>query len=235
MALALVHSQGSTAAASLTPAYTVTATGTASGTGLVIVVLFAGGAQTISSITDDKSNTWTQAIANTTSITLRGSIWYVDPATYVSGVTTVTVHFSGGTPTTQWFFYEVSGMASAPFDKTGSNEAGNSSAPTATTATLAQANEFAAAGIGWNDVTHTISGLSAGWSAETLQSGNSGRLQAAHQITAATTALTYAGTINANANAWVDVIATFKEAAAVTSAPLPIRVMSQAVSTAAVY
>lgn len=237
MALALVNSQGSTAASGTGPNYTVTASGGAAGTGLIIVIgwrVAAAASQTITGIVDNKANTWVKAVAdNDATSTVKEDIWYVDPATYVSGVTTITPTFSIAA-TSGWFFYEVSGMANAPLDTAPTGTHANSTAPTITTATLAQAAEFAVGGIAWGSNSATISGQTAGWTLDTNQvvTAPNMSLAPAHQITAATTALVYAGTLSA-ANRWSDLVATFKQGSG-TSAALTATIAGSGAMTATI-
>jgi hypothetical protein len=222
VALALVHSQGSIAASGTGPNYTVTSTGSAAGTGLIIVIgwrIAVAASQTITGVIDNKGNTWVKAQAdNDATSTQKADVWYVDPATYISGVTTITPTFSIAA-SSGWFFYEVSGMANAPLDAAPTGTHASSTAPTITTAVLAQATEFAVAGIAWGSNAATISGQTAGWTLDTNQVAASPNmtLAPAHQITAATTALTYAGTLSGS-NRWSDLVATFKEGSGTSAA-----------------
>lgn len=212
----LVQHVGGTAVSGTTGVYTVTATGTAAGTGLAIIVgwrIAAAASQTITSITDNKGNTWAaENIDNDATSTQKADIWSVNPSVYISGVTTITVHFSIAA-SSNFDFYELSGgdMGGAWGDIGGSNHA-SSTAPTTSTPALAGATEYVIAGIAWASSTVTISGITAGWTTETLQTtagAPNQRLQSAHQTTAATTALTYAGTLSV-ATRWSAVVCPFK-------------------------
>jgi hypothetical protein len=93
---------------------------------------------------------------------------------------------------------------------------GSTAATTNATATLAQAVEFAAACLVWDHSATTISALTAGFTSDSTVTSAGGdangtAFQHGYQITAATTALTYAGTLSVsrpNAGS----IATFKGA-----------------------
>lgn len=219
MALALVNNQGGTAVSGLTATYTVTATGTASGTGLALVVgwrIVAAASQTVTGITDNKGNTWNQEnVDNDATSTVKADLWGVRPSVYISGVTSITVTFSIAA-SSAWEFYELSGGLNGSWGDIGGSGHASSTAPTVSTATLAQSGEFVVAGIAWGSSTATISGLTAGWTNETgLVMGTAPNLslQPAHQAAPGTTALTYAGTLSAS-NRWAAVACPFMAAAA---------------------
>ncbi len=214
-----------------------TATGSAAGTGLVIAVAFRNSsspATSVSSITDSAGNTWVKAIAdNPATRNQAAEIWYVDPSTYIPGVTTYTITFAAACVAVARF-YEISGGASSWLDQAVKGAGANSSAPTVSTATLAQASEFAISIIGIGSNAATLSGLTSGWSTSTMDiNGSSPTTEetSGHQITAATTALTFAGTISI-ARVWSDLIATFKAAAAVSGRPPAPLVVRQAIMRA---
>jgi hypothetical protein len=223
MALNLVTSQGGTAASGLTATYTVTSTGTAAGTGLALIIAWriaAAASQTITGVTDNKGNTWIKEFSdNDATSTVKADIWSVPPSTYISGVTTITVTFSIAA-SSAWYHYEVSGgdAVSADWGDQGIGGHGSSTAPTASSGTLGQADEFVMGGIAWGSNTVTVSGVTASWTQDTLETATSPnlRLQPAHQIVSATTALTLAGTLSASTR-WSVLGVTFK---AGTAGPL---------------
>lgn len=218
MGIGLVLTQGGTAATATSATYTVTSTGTAAGTGLAIVIgwrIAAAASQTITSVTDNVGNAWVALKSdNDATSTQKLDVWHVDPGGYKSGVTSITVQFSI-TATSAWQHYEISGAGpgwSAGLDVGAAGHA-SSLAPTATTAALSQYETFAIGAIAWGSSSATISALTAGWTNETLLTVSTApntRLQAAHQITAAKTALTYAGTLSAS-NRWSDIVVTFRQ------------------------
>jgi hypothetical protein len=220
MGLTLVNGpngQGSNAASGTTATYTVSATASALGTGLVLVVgwrIAVAASQTITGITDNMGNKWVpENTDNDATSTEKADIWTVFPATYIPGVTSIVVSFSIAA-SSDWTLYEISGGST--FGDWGDIGAGNhasSTAPTVSTGVLAQASQIAIAGIAWASNAATISGLTAGWTADTLQTGASPnqRLQPAHQIISSTAALTFAGTLSGS-NRWAAVICTFKAA-----------------------
>ena len=223
MALALVNGpngQGGTAASATSAVYTVTATGAAAGTGLILRIgwrIAAAASQTITSVTDNKGNTWIkEASDNDATSTVKMDEWSVTPKTYISGVTSITVNFSIAA-TSAWTLWEVSGGDAVIADWGDQFAAAhaNSTAPAAgPTATLSQANEFVTAAIAWGSNSATISGLTASYTADTLQTVATApnlRLQPAHQIVASTTGVSFAGTLSA-ANRWSNFPTTYREA-----------------------
>jgi len=120
---------------------------------LLVLNLIAGNADTISSITDNRSNTWTLAVnsSNPTVGERQSWLYYVKNA--ASGATTVTVTYSGGMfPDSSYIAREYSGMdTAAPLDKTSSANDGSSFVQThsaGTTAATTQADELVVLGGG---------------------------------------------------------------------------------------
>jgi hypothetical protein len=218
MGLALVLTQQGTAASTTQATYTVTSTGSAPGTGLALWIgwrVVTAASQTITGITDNVGNAWVPLKSdNDATSTVKADVWHVDPGGYKPGVTTIVVSFSI-TATSGWQHYEISGAGpgwSGGLDIGAAGHA-SSTACTATTAALSQVETFAVGGIVWGSNSATISSITAGWTTETLITVSTApnlRVQAAHQFTAAKTALTYAGTLSAS-NRWSAIVVTFRQ------------------------
>jgi hypothetical protein len=136
MASIVQHLVAQTSANQTTVVATVTSTGSAR---LLVVALGNGGGRTVSTITDNIGNTYVQAsgaAATETADTFGSDVWYVLSA--ASGVTTITVTFSGaaGTFNKQCFFWEVSGFTTAAFDGANAVSNGTTTASTATGAAV---------------------------------------------------------------------------------------------------
>jgi len=196
-----------------------TVTATQAGNMPAIVVCFSGSnGNVINTVADNKSNSWAKAKSvNPGASKLACEIWYVDPATAIAGITTVTVTFSV-TATADGRFFEASGIANAPHDSTGGAvNNGSSTTPTVTGGTLAQADEWVLACCGYATTGTITLDTSHGWTndAKTINSGtNKTDQQVSYQETAATTALTHAPTLGTTGN-WVEVMAAFKVAGGV--------------------
>ncbi len=120
---------------------------------LLVICLTDGNLDTISSITDSKSNTWTLAISSTNATigARMSSLWYVKNA--AAGATVVTVTFGVAQfPDTAYIIREYSGMdTTAPLDVTSSADDGSGfvqTHPAGTTASTSQANELVILGGG---------------------------------------------------------------------------------------
>ena len=157
------------------------------------------------------SNTYSKAVSSADAgHKSQADIWYVDPASSKSTVGTVTITFQAtDTFKCEVTWYEADNVGTAPLDAAPTPTTGTSTAPSITTATLAQAAELAIGGIEWDASSNTESASPASpWVNAAVQSSsspnNSGR--SSYQITSATTALTYSNTIGSNL--WHAVVAT---------------------------
>lgn len=117
---------------------------------LLVLGLTAGSADTVSSITDNQSNTWTLAASNTGT---DRQTWIYYAKNVNGGSTTVTVTFAASTfPDSCLTIREYSGLdRTSPLDKTASANDGTSfltTHDTGTTAATTQANELAVAVVG---------------------------------------------------------------------------------------
>ena len=129
------HKFTDTSASANTAAVTLTSTGASK---LLVVLSANTGARTVTSVTDNKSNSYTQfpsaAINGANSRSL--DCWYCAGA--ISGVTTVTVHYSGSAGTFEKVVevWEVAGFTSPATDGTASVGTGTCVATTATGASV---------------------------------------------------------------------------------------------------
>lgn len=123
---------------------------------LVLVVHTYSNSVTVVGVTDDKSNTWTEAVtARSGSITERVQIWYA--TNVAAGATAITVDQSGST-NRRWHVYEVSGFTDwGALTVITSENASNSSAPSLTL-TSVEANSFVIGGISIQDQSFTPGG-----------------------------------------------------------------------------
>lgn len=123
---------------------------------LVLVVHTYSNSVTVVDVTDDKSNTWVEAVtARSGSITERVQIWYA--TNVAAGATAITVDQSGSA-SRKWHVYEVSGFTDwGALTVITSENASNSSAPSLTL-TSVEANSFVIGGISIQDQSFTPGG-----------------------------------------------------------------------------
>ena len=127
------------------------------------------------------------------------------------GQTSVVVTFSAGSGSNlgmaAWV-EEWSGLLTTPPADQVSGDTGTGTSPTSgATGTLAQATELAAGVIA---ATQSVTGPSSPWVNQSLLTAGGLRLMAGHQVVAATTPVTYSGTMTSGT--WEAVIVTFKAA-----------------------
>lgn len=167
--------------------------GTASGSIIVVGCMAGNSAFTVSSVTDNNSDTSTDSGAG---IVQEGTAAFgafvrafLAPTT---GTTSVTATLSAAQSNFGCVIYEVAGLTSKLFDQ-GSHNSNVGSSLTTTTGALAQAAEFALVfAWGSNALTASSTSLSPGSSVLdfSLLFGGSNVIQSGHEITAATSALT---------------------------------------------
>jgi hypothetical protein len=183
---------------------------------LLVLVLTSGAADTISSIADDKGNTWNLAVSVAAS-TRKTYIYYAMNA--AAGATTVTVTYTAGQfPDTHYFIREYSGIATtSALDKTASNSNGTGytdSHSTGTTAATTQANELVVAAVGSDangDPTYTAPTGYADFESQGGQTYTWGACDDKIVSATGTQTATFGSTAYVNSQG---AIATFKEAAA---------------------
>lgn len=152
--------------------YTKTLTSVTSGSQLHIW-LTAGSADTIGSITDDKSNTW---VLDETSTGTDRRTWHYRVTSAVVGTTVVTITFGAGQfPDSVIFLREYSAMdTTSPLDQDTSNSSTTNyvnSHDTGTTATTTNANDVIMAAVGSSGGTSPIFTVPSGFGNLATQSG----------------------------------------------------------------
>ena len=134
-------------------------------------------------------------------------MWYAPSA--AAGVTSVTVKYSTSVnPVLQ--FYEISGASS--LDKATSASGNGTSPSSGLTGTTSTGNEVVLGDIGFVTTTVSISGLSSGFTDDTLirnpATNFNNSEQAGDETVSATGAFSYAGTL-LGSQAWAAAVATF--------------------------
>jgi len=171
--------------------------------------------------TDNKGNTYREAIQIGRSGNERVSIWY---AYAIASSATFTITGPGGPTNYYWQCQEWSADGAFtvdPLDKTASTAGGGGAAPSVSTATLSQSDEIALAVASWDNGNPTTVTINSGWTQiqeiipQSIQAGESD-----YQIATATTALTATWTYNLAPFNTSRVIATFKAPAASVTAAL---------------
>ena len=147
------------------------------------------------SVTDNQNDTWTRATAVNPSTRIGSEIWYAPSA--AAGVTSVTVTYST-TVNPVVRFYEISGASS--LDKAASASGTSASPSSGLTGTTSTANEVVIGNIGFVTTTVTISGLSPGFTDDTLTRNPATNFnnseQAGNQAVATAGTFSYAGTLS---------------------------------------
>ncbi len=232
MAIALVQTVAGKPASDVA-SYTVAIT-TSAGTGRILVIGVVGVTNTftapaVSTITDNKSNTWTEVSGATIingGASSAGAIWYAPIST--SGATTITITHTGTAQRNSiCWVREYSGLATSTVLDNATSAAGNSSTPSSgATATTVQADELiigvgssAAGSSAWTAGTgfgNLVSDVATSFTCD-------GAME--DKIVAATGAQTATFTSPAS-GLWTGSVATFKDAggsAAVTVSKTPRR------------
>lgn len=155
----LVQSVGSTSSVAEPFAFTVGTGGGGSditaGNLLVLVVHTYSNSVTVVGVTDDKSNTWQEAVtARSGGITERVQIWYAKNCASGSGGTEITVDQSGST-NRLWRVYEINGFSSWGDVVAVVNENASNSSTPSLTLTAVPANSFVIGGISIQDQSFT--------------------------------------------------------------------------------
>jgi hypothetical protein len=206
----LIQDVGSEAQAAV-KTFSVTNAATTAGHVLAISTEFDGGSDTSSgsvvSVTDNQNDTWTRATAVNPSTRIGSEVWYAPSA--AAGVTSVTVTYSTSVnPVVR--FYEISGASS--LDKAASASGTSASPSSGLTATTASANEVVIGDIGFVTTTVTISGLSPGFTDDTLTRNPATNFnnseQAGNEAVSTAGTFSYAGTLS-KSQAWAAAVATF--------------------------
>ena len=190
----------------------VITTGTASPAGACIVVAigWVNVSTTLSSVTDSAGNTYTIGTLATGTLT-RGYFAFSANALALPSSGTITFTTAAAVTIKGACAVSVVGLSSAPADTEGAGATGASTAPTITSAALAQPDEivfgFTVVNSGNLDAFTQASGFTA--NANALPSGCA--VRSGYQIVSATTAVTYAPTLGTS-RTWVTQIKTFKAA-----------------------
>lgn len=216
MAIVRVQGAGATETAQST---TLSATISSSTAGNLLAVAFGlkGTSPTITSVTDNKSQTWTAGVVNSGSTNVSGVYYFLNTA---AGVTTVTIT-TGQTDTIEMYVWEFSGVATASaIDGTGATSNGSSTAPTTGGAVTTNANDLLLGSIVWLG-TNTISAITGGFTAEATQqstpASNIQNVSAGYQIVSSTGTYTFAGTLSGSVT-WVAALTALKAAVGGTTA-----------------
>jgi phosphatidylinositol-3-phosphatase len=206
----VIQDVGSEAQAAV-KSFSVTTAATTAGHVLAISTEFDGGSGKSSgavvSVTDNQNDTWTRATAANATTRIGSEIWYAPAA--AAGVTSVTVTYST-TVNPVVRFYEISGASS--LDKAASASGTSASPSSGLTATTSSANEVVIGNIGFVTTTVTISGLSPGFTNDTLTRNPATNFnnseQAGNQAVATAGTFSYSGTLS-KSQAWAAAVATF--------------------------
>jgi hypothetical protein len=211
---------------------------TASGPGSLLVLSAATGktatpSPTITSVTDNKGQTWVKAVANNPAATKTASeIWYV--ANSVAGVTSVTANLSASSAISMHFQEFVNADTVSPLAQTNSGT-GTSTAPTSGSITTTMAHTAIVGSICQGSSSNTAVTATPAWTVvDPLHNSSptgvtAGESHGIH-IPTATGTFTWSGTL-ATSTTWAATIAAFKEAVP-TIRPAPPRVVRQAVQRA---
>ncbi len=207
----VIQDAGFEAQAAVT-SFSMTTAATSTGHVLAISTEFDGGSGSKSSgsvvsVTDNQNDTWTRATAVNPSTRIGSEVWYAPSA--AAGVTSVTVTYSTSVnPVVR--FYEISGASS--LDKAASASGTSASPSSGLTATTASSNEVVIGDIGFVTTTATISGLSPGFTDDTLTRNPATNFnnseQAGNEAVSTAGTFSYAGTLS-NSQAWAAAVATF--------------------------
>jgi hypothetical protein len=127
---------------------------------------------TPAAVTDSAGQTWVRAGASpdaTTTQTQRGEIWYIANSASITSVT-VTLPSSGAS---EFDVLEFSGVvATSALDQTGEAHPSSTAISTSTTGSITGTNEVMVALSGGNTQTETVSGVTAGWTANAYHGSN---------------------------------------------------------------
>lgn len=150
--MALLQTFG-TSSGAYTNSFSITPTTAVTAGSLLLLNITAGNADMLSTVTDNKSNTWTLAVNtnNAASGARQTYLYYVQNA--VAGSTTITITYTSGQfPDSSVIFREYSSvLTSGALDKTSSNNDGasfNTTHDAGTTAATTQASELVILGGG---------------------------------------------------------------------------------------
>lgn len=189
----------------------VTITGVAAGS-LLVWCGDAGGA--VTALSDDRGDTWTEALEDDAGGSHVGHIWYCMNASSGTHVVTRTGGFGSFEA---YFILEFTGAElSAALDKTAvaHNAAVVDSTPdSGNTATTAQADEILVGFIGTQNSINYSSNWQNGFTSVGFQVGTSRGLTPAYKIVSATGAYAAQASANGTDGEWIAAIATFKAAA----------------------
>lgn len=156
--------------------YTVAFTSNVTAGSLLVLNLTAGVADTISSITDGRSNTWTSGATTANSETGERKTWMYYVKNAASGATTVTITFTAGMyPDSAVIMREYSGMdTTSPLDQTSTANDGASYVQThsaGTTGTTTQASELIILGGGCSAAADPVFAAGSGYGNVVQQKG----------------------------------------------------------------
>lgn len=183
-----------TSAASLT----ITTTGAIVAGNLVVVAIYVIGTNPTVTSVSDGTNSYTRA-NNSLSGTGTGELWYKENASAVGSSASLTVNFGGTITTSTIAAAQVSGIASSSsYDSAAAAAAtGTSTTPSATTGTLAQAEEIVF-GVVTVGSTSTLTESAGFTNLYSLSNGAAVKLGLGYDIVAATTAVTYHPTLGSS-------------------------------------
>jgi hypothetical protein len=202
MALGVTQIASNTGSAVTSVAVTVSST--AAGSLIVVGVGWQNGSTSITSVTDNQSNTYVSADAAVVNGNAGAQIWYCENAT--GGVTSVTVTWSASAGRGQPTVYEISGAATANAKDQTSSGTGSGTALAVASFTPTVANSIAIA-VGYLPTNTT-------WTAGTdyTLGSTQNRMGTERRIMTSASAQTAPLTSSAS-NTWAYAAATFKEAA----------------------
>lgn len=182
----------------------------------VLYSVWRSGGATVSAggITDNQSNTYSKADEGAIGSICAG-IFYDEDIGSPSGTFTVTINPDLASAYIEAVAIEVSGVADSSSLDQHNNATGNSSTPTVTSGTTAQADEFAVGALVVDDGSDAGIDTAAGWTTAHLHQSSGDTISAyqAYKVLSATGTQTFdGGTLSSSVN-WAIVVATFKGAA----------------------
>lgn len=214
MAGACVQSWGKTETTAATTLQSAAPASSTTAGNLIVVCIGSRALLAGTPVTDSAGNTYTLADHDATAD--RAAIWFCVNATSIASSTGWVKVTAGGSTTLAFHVLEVSGcLTASPLDAH-TNGRNSNTAPTATTGTTTQADEFAVAMIGYLANAATISGFTAGWDTSIAQDYSNVaaagvKVNVGTQVLSSTAAMTFAATLSGSSG-WGDVVVTFKAA-----------------------